>query len=551
MSLLALLAPLAAAQDHAVLMLGNSYTAYNDLPALVEAQLVDGVPAWSTVQVQGLSQGGLRLEDHLAKADGSEGDTPWREALVTGTDTWQQVVLQEQSQIPGFTDTSPDLAESVDAAVALDALIAAHGAETVFLMTWGRRDGDSQNDHIYPDFSTMQERLAAGYLAYVEAVSTPERQAWVIPAGLAFQVVHDDLVAAGVDPTDGDTPFTALYTGDGSHPSLEGSTLVAATALASLTGRSPVGTAGPDGVEEDDLARLQDAAARAVFDDAFGEVPYPWAHSWTSWEDTAEDVAVVGGGALRPWIRVTEFGVSLTDLAITDGRLELVDGAGLGAFGAVSLSDGELWITGGSAVLGELTLGGGGELVLSGGTLAVEALTPGTGTFAMTGGQLIVGTLTGDLDQVAGELVAGQAMTLDGDWTFGAEATFLLEGPQGAVIVTGAAVLSGDMDLTHGSLANDDALVVVEATSIDATALEVHLDAAWEWAIEPGGLGERLVLLPPTGLGADTDGDTSTPPGDSGGTGDQGCGCTAIPGAAPGWVLLAVPWWWRRRLTAR
>jgi hypothetical protein len=543
-SLLLVLAPLAAAQDHTVLMLGNSYTAYNDLPARVEEALEPGVATWEDVLTQGLSQGGLQLRDHLAKTDGTEGDTPWREALVTGDTLWQHVVLQEQSQIPGFDDTSPDLQESWEAAAALDALIAAHGAETVFLMTWGRRDGDSQNDHIYPDFSTMQDRLTAGYLTYVDQLSTPERPVWVIPAGLAWQTVHDDLVAAGVDPTDGITLFTQLYVSDGSHPTIEGSVLIAATALAALTGRSPVGLPAPEGIDAENLALLQDAAARTVFDDAHGEIDYPWAWTWAEWEAATEDPTVITQDALRPWVRVETFGVTLTDASVTDARLQLVEGSGLGAFGTLALLDADVWIDGGSLVVEDVTLGAGARIELRGGSL-VGTLLDGASvdSLAVTGGQLLISTIDGDLVQEGGELVAGQAMAITGDWTLGADAGFLLEGPQGQVTVEGDVVLAGQLRLQNGSVGNGEAVVVVDAASIDLATTDIDLDQAWELSLESGGLGQRLVLLPPAGLGADTDPDTGD---DTVGTDTDSCGCAA-PAPTLAWLWLLAPWWHRRR----
>jgi hypothetical protein len=543
-----MLAPLAAAQDQAVLMLGNSYTATNDLPMLVESVLEAGVPAWPDVLTQGLTQGGLLLVDHLAKADGSEGDTPWRDALVTGDTTWDFVVLQEQSQIPGFEETSRDLQNSRQAVADLQALIADQGGETVLLMTWGRRDGDPQNDHIYPDYSTMQDRLSAGYLAYVEQLAQAGEQAWVIPAGLAWQTVHDDRVAAGVEPTDPGTLFHGLYSGDGSHPSLMGSWLIAATALAALTGRSPEGLSGPDGIEDPELTALHDAASRTVFDDPLGAVPYAWAWTWEDWAKTANP-GFVDQGALRPLVRVETFGVSLTELAIGDGRLEVVEGAGLGVFGTVVLGlhgPGVITLEGGSAVFEQLTLGsadgGRGELLLREGFLAVDRVGwDGEGVFSMTGGQLIVAEFDGDLVQEAGLLVAANPMLISGSWTMSAEAAFLLEGPAGSVTVQGHAQLSGTFDVMNGSMANSEEVVIVDAESIDNSALTVPAPAGWAVKLRSGGLGQQLVLVPNQGPP-----DDSSDTGSAGETDEPSCGCVSGPPMA-GWLWVLVPWWRRRQ----
>ncbi len=541
MPLLLLLVPVVQAQDHAVLMLGNSYTAYNDLPGLVESTLEPGVAAWDDVHTEGLMQGGLLLVDHLARADGSSGDTAWRDALVTGSDTWQHVVLQEQSQIPGFDATSADLQASWAAAADLDALIAAHGAETVFLMTWGRRDGDALNDHIYPDFTTMQDRLAAGYLTYVDQLSTPERPVWVIPAGLAWQTVHDDLVAQGLDPVDGETAFTQLYEPDGSHPSLQGSTLVAATALAALTGRSPVGLAGPDGVDTDALALLQDAAASTVFDDPHGVIDYPWAWTWAEWEAAAADPAAISQGALRPWLRVEVFGATVSDARLTDARLQLVEGSGLGALGSLEVADAEVWIDGGSLIVDTLTLGEGAVLELRGGTLGGTLIAgANTETLSMTGGQLIATTIDGDLDQLGGELLTGQAMTITGDWTLNPDGGFYQEGPAGWVAVEGTARLEGEFNVEAGSWGSSDEVIVVDAAHIAAEGLTVWSAPGWTLEERTGGRGEQLVLVPSdTGIEADTG--SPDPP-----IGNEGCQCTSAPVPLV-WLWLVVPWWHRRR----
>ena len=114
--LLGLLCAPAFPQDVRVLMIGNSYTQANDLHLGVEAALEVGVPVWEDVLVKALTQGGATLADHAARADGSEGDTAWRQELVTGEDagTWTWVILQDQSQIPGFPQSQAEWQASRD-----------------------------------------------------------------------------------------------------------------------------------------------------------------------------------------------------------------------------------------------------------------------------------------------------------------------------------------------------------------------------------------------------------------------------------------------------
>ena len=78
-----------------ILLMGNSYTSANNL-----ANLVDGVMGEASVQtnVSSLTSGGLRLSQHASNVASS--GHQWNTTLK-GT-AWDWVVLQDQSQIPGF-----------------------------------------------------------------------------------------------------------------------------------------------------------------------------------------------------------------------------------------------------------------------------------------------------------------------------------------------------------------------------------------------------------------------------------------------------------------
>ena len=265
----------ASAQDR-LLFAGNSYTFYSGgLEAMVDSLLEEATGA--TVDAQSVTAGGYRLIQHLADADGTNGDRPLRQALVTGPDTdWNLVVLQEQSQIPGFPRGQIDWIDSRDSAVGLNSLIEPTGAHTMFFVTWGRRDGDSRNLGRFPDFRTMQGLLTDGYLAYREATSTEARPTFAAPVGPAFELVYDDVLEAGDVPEDSGSSFHRLYAGDGSHPSTEGSYLAACVFFAAYSGVSPVDLEwAPGGVDADRRDYLQAIAAEVVFDTT-ADWPYPW-----------------------------------------------------------------------------------------------------------------------------------------------------------------------------------------------------------------------------------------------------------------------------------
>ncbi|MFT5582741.1 MAG: hypothetical protein ACI9VR_000317 [Cognaticolwellia sp.] len=259
-----------------VLMMGNSYTfSSGGIDSRLRPMLEEGLEQ-EQVELLALSEPGKTLADHYGWA--ASDDHPWAEALDQGG--WDFLVAQDQSQIPGFPQDEAYFQASAEGAVGLGELMQAQGGEIVFLMTWGRRDGDSTNSARYPDFTTMQARLQEGYLAYAELAGGT-----VAPVGSAWAVIHDDLLVQGLDPTQ-ESAFTELYSGDGSHPSAVGSTLAAAVIYASLTGRSPMGLVqGFEQVDDAQRERLQDAAHRAVFGDVFGEIPLPFV--WD--QDQVED----------------------------------------------------------------------------------------------------------------------------------------------------------------------------------------------------------------------------------------------------------------------
>lgn len=85
-------------------------------------------------------------------------------------------------------------------------------------------------------------------------MSTPERPVRIAPAGLAFEHIFKSIPGnASADGTD----FTRLYEEDGTHPSLEGSYLVACVVYATMTGHDPRSLATRGGPPEIALTRRQ------------------------------------------------------------------------------------------------------------------------------------------------------------------------------------------------------------------------------------------------------------------------------------------------------
>lgn len=259
--------PTALAASSDLVFVGNSYTARHGVDQMTAELFAADGDAVSTVR---LTEGGFTWAQHVDRVEA--GDAKWAR-LRDEPHAW--VVLQEQSEIPGFPQVNPEWQASAAAADSLDGWAEASGAETVLFMTWGREDGDDANPDLYPDYPTMQGLLEDGYLAHRDRLSAGGRAVWVAPVGLAFQAVYDAEVAAGRDPLAPGGPFVRLYEGDGSHPTVEGTFLAACTIYATMTGRTPIGLPGPEGLDPDDVARLAAVADAVVIQQAV-DLDYPW-----------------------------------------------------------------------------------------------------------------------------------------------------------------------------------------------------------------------------------------------------------------------------------
>ena len=221
-----------------LLFVGNSYVYTNDLPSVVRTVLLEaGIPA-SGLMVDSVTYGGYRLEQHAADAAGTGSQPRLRNTLVGGgvvEPAWDVVVLQEQSQIPGFGG-GPEYAASLSAAVELHGLIDAIGAQTALFMTWGYRTGDARNSAIFPDYLTMQSRLESGYTAMSNAISAAGGDATVVAVGAAWRRAWQADVTEGRNPVEAGSLFSSLHSADLSHPAPAGTYLTACVFVNTLLG---------------------------------------------------------------------------------------------------------------------------------------------------------------------------------------------------------------------------------------------------------------------------------------------------------------------------
>lgn len=243
MALAFLVATPALAQDAPaptqVLFVGNSYLYYNDslhnhVLRLARESAGDPQP---TYRFRSITISGGSLEHHPL-------DHYLTPGAVGYAEPFDLVILQGHSAAA----LSEARIESFQAAVARAAeAVAAHGGQLALYMTHAYAPGHAQHapDNI--------DRIAALYTETAEA-----HGALLLPVGLAFEE------AAQRRP---DLPLHVAF--DHSHPNLEGSYLAAATLVAALYGRSPVGLDYDyyGALDADTIAFLQQVAHDVVLGD--------------------------------------------------------------------------------------------------------------------------------------------------------------------------------------------------------------------------------------------------------------------------------------------
>lgn len=230
-----------AQQKHA-LFLGNSYTGVNNLPLLIKSVAIS---FGDTLVTEANTPGGYQLVQHATNAT---------TLTKINSRNWDFVILQEQSQKPSFSPAQV-ATDVYPYAYQLNNTIKANHSctETVFYMTWGRKNGDASNCASYPPICSylgMQQRLRESYMQMADS-----NNATVSPVGVAWKTVRDSF------------PLIELYNPDESHPSIQGSYLAACVFYATLYQKSPIGsTYLPVGLTNSEAFYLQTIASSTVLD---------------------------------------------------------------------------------------------------------------------------------------------------------------------------------------------------------------------------------------------------------------------------------------------
>lgn len=179
-----------------VLFIGNSFTARNDVPALIES-LATARGKKFTHQL--ISAGGASLRMHWNKGAAQQ---------VIAQNKFDYVVLQEQSTLP--VKNAVRMHENIRL---FDEVIKKSGAKTALYLTWARQNAPETQAAINEAYLSIGAELGAT----------------VIPVGIAWQNFLTQ-----------NHPLT-LHDNDLSHPTLAGSYLSACVFFAELFAENPMG----------------------------------------------------------------------------------------------------------------------------------------------------------------------------------------------------------------------------------------------------------------------------------------------------------------------
>jgi hypothetical protein len=183
-------------QPQRVLFVGNSLTAANDLPALVEA--IGRTSGGPVLDAEAITFNNFSLEDHWLRGDA-------RRTVEAGG--WHWVVLQQgPSALPESQAALREWTRRFDTAIRIA------GARTALYMVWPARARTAD----FPGVSASYAAAARDVGGFLLRAGDAWRAAWAID------------------------PSLALYGPDGFHPSELGSYLAALVIHQGLTGQAPL-----------------------------------------------------------------------------------------------------------------------------------------------------------------------------------------------------------------------------------------------------------------------------------------------------------------------
>jgi hypothetical protein len=223
------------------LFLGNSYTSVNNLPLIVSTMAHS---TGDSVYYDSNTPGGYTLQQHSA-------DVTSLGKINAGG--WDYVVLQEQSQLPSFPISQVQV-EVFPYAHFLDSAFNAGNlcGETMFYMTWGRKNGDATNCGTWPPVCTYSGMDSLLHMRYMMMAS--DIHAVVSPVGAVWKYIRQNF------------PLIELYQSDESHPTLAGSYAAACCFYTAMFRKNPLLIANDYTLPASDAANIRMTAKLIVFD---------------------------------------------------------------------------------------------------------------------------------------------------------------------------------------------------------------------------------------------------------------------------------------------
>jgi PKD repeat protein len=231
---------LQAQDSKKVLFLGNSYTAFNNLPSMVSNMATS---TGNTLVYDSNTPGGYRFLNHVTNATTLN---------KINSNDWDYVVLQAQSQETSLDQTEMETDVYPHATTLCNAIRANNEcSEPMFYMTWGRENGDAGNCGTYPWVCTYEGMDDAIRTTYTFMAN--ENLAEVSPVGAVWRFLREN------------HPEIDLYSGDGSHPSLTGSYVAAAVFYTMIYKLDPTLITWNSSLSETDASTIKLVAKTVVY----------------------------------------------------------------------------------------------------------------------------------------------------------------------------------------------------------------------------------------------------------------------------------------------
>jgi hypothetical protein len=200
--------------------------------------------AGDTLMFDSNAPGGYTLEAH------STNETSLNK-IKTGN--WDFVVLQEQSQRPSLP-IEQVIEDVFPYAHILDSIINAYNTcgETIFYMTWGRKNGDASNCIIWPPVCTYEGMDSLLNLRY--RMMADSNDAILSAVGAVWHFIRHNF------------PTIELYQSDESHPSVAGSYAAACCFYSALFRKDPTQVTYNPSLLPAEAANIRAAAKLIVYD---------------------------------------------------------------------------------------------------------------------------------------------------------------------------------------------------------------------------------------------------------------------------------------------